>query len=96
MSYLNRVWMAASVAVVQGHPADQGSKWKSGLRSLQQHGGGKRRLSSSPGADGADFRPLSGAVGSECGGGVMGGDDVAMQKDESLRRVMYLNCWGQG
>ncbi|CAK7349944.1 unnamed protein product [Dovyalis caffra] len=89
MSYLNRVWMAASVAAV-GHP-DQG--WKSGIKSLQH---GKTRGFS--GGCVAEIRPLAGSVGSDCFGvlGSCGSEKVARQNDESLRRVMYLNCWGQG
>ncbi|KAH0984453.1 hypothetical protein GBA52_011630 [Prunus armeniaca] len=34
MNHLNRVWMAASVAVVQG-PCRPGPKWTSGLKSFQ-------------------------------------------------------------
>ncbi|KAJ6379178.1 hypothetical protein OIU76_015900 [Salix suchowensis] len=50
MSYLNRVWMAATVAAV-GYP-DQG--WKSSLKSLNH---GKRTVFS--GVDGVDIQTLS-------------------------------------
>ncbi|XAR55455.1 hypothetical protein NMG60_11035526 [Bertholletia excelsa] len=100
MSYLNRVWMAASVAVVNGH-TDQAGKLKSGIKSLQH---GKIRFSSSSssssssaaGSDPADLRPLSSMLGSDLGGFAASnsGDERRKQADESLRQVMYLNCWG--
>ncbi|XVF01905.1 hypothetical protein REPUB_Repub04eG0129300 [Reevesia pubescens] len=79
MSYLNRVWMVTSVAVVQGHGENQGQKWKSGVKFLQR---GQRRLFC---GDSSDFRPISEMMGNS-----------EAQADESIRRVMYLNCWGQG
>jgi hypothetical protein len=92
MSYLNRIWMAASVAVVQGH-TDQGRKVKPGLKSLQL---GKRKFFY--GSDSADLRPISGMIGLHKAIylGNSEADERPRQADESLRRVMYLNCWGQG
>ncbi|KAI8009159.1 hypothetical protein LOK49_LG07G02312 [Camellia lanceoleosa] len=100
MSYLNRVWMATSVAVVNGH-TDQGCKLKSGLKYLNH---GKQRFSSSSssssaagsGGDAADLRPLASMVGSDLGGfmGTSNGEERRKQADDSLRQVMYLSCWG--
>ncbi|KAM4093314.1 hypothetical protein ACB094_06G106600 [Castanea mollissima] len=92
MSYLNRFWMAASVAVVQGH-TDQGQKWKTGLKSLQH---GKRKFFYGTGSDASVLRPLSGMIGSDFPGVVGNRDGNLDRSDESLRRIMYLNCWGQG
>ncbi|KAJ7948246.1 Wound-responsive family protein [Quillaja saponaria] len=92
MSYLNRAWVAASVAVVHGH-TDQGHKWKSGLNSLKQN---RRRLLFT--GETRDLRPISSMSGSDFTGvlGNCDGEERRRQADDSLRKVMYLNCWGQG
>ncbi|XVE92832.1 hypothetical protein REPUB_Repub01dG0136800 [Reevesia pubescens] len=87
MSYLNRVWMATSVAVVQGQSENQGQNWKSGVKFLQR---GQRTLF---GGDSSHLRPISGMIGSDLLRVVGNPDGHA---DESIRQVMYLNCWGQG
>ncbi|KAI3812238.1 hypothetical protein L1987_16945 [Smallanthus sonchifolius] len=86
MSYLNRVWMTAGVAVFNGH-TDQGLRLKSGIKSFQQ--GKKAFTSSAAGPDPADLRPFLAVVGSE-----VVGEERMKQSDDSLRQVMYLNCWG--
>ncbi|THU47036.1 uncharacterized protein LOC103997695 [Musa acuminata AAA Group] len=81
MSYLNRVWMAATVAVVQGH-TDHGIN-SSQLRSL--HRAGDRLASAAAAATGVGIgRALGGA----------GAEERRKQADDSLRQVMYLSCWG--
>ncbi|KAI3694020.1 hypothetical protein L1987_76978 [Smallanthus sonchifolius] len=90
MSYISRVFMTAGVAVANGH-TDQGHKLKSGIKSLQQ--GKKAFTSSVSGADSADLRPLSGVLGSDVGG-LLGAEERRRQSDDSLRQVMYMNCWG--
>ncbi|KAF8369886.1 hypothetical protein HHK36_005454 [Tetracentron sinense] len=86
MSYLSRVWVAASVSVVQGH-TDQGFQWNSGLKNLPFN---MKTFSSG-------FRPFSVVLGSDIGFFTGSGreDEKRQHADESLHHVMYLNCWGQ-
>ncbi|KAI4334027.1 hypothetical protein L6164_018767 [Bauhinia variegata] len=84
MSHLNRVWVAATVAVAQGH-TDPSNKWKSGFKSIQQN---RRRLFSV--GESSDLRPLAGMMGSDIAGVVGNRDDDGRrrQSDDSLRKVM--------
>ncbi|PWA78645.1 hypothetical protein CTI12_AA212250 [Artemisia annua] len=86
MSFISRVFMTAGVAVANGH-TDQGHKLKSGIKSIQH--GKKAFTCSSSGNDPADLRPLSGVHGSD-----VSGEQRRNQSDESIRQVMYMNCWG--
>ncbi|CAN6894961.1 unnamed protein product [Brassica oleracea var. botrytis] len=86
MTYLNKLWMAASFVAVQGNP-DHGVKLKTGLTSAHRF---QRRFSS-------DLRPLCAADVTV--DGVTAEDRLRTSSstpDESLRQVMYLNCWSQG
>ncbi|GFQ08438.1 hypothetical protein PHJA_002987800 [Phtheirospermum japonicum] len=93
MSCMNRIYMAASVAVVNTH-ADQGQKLNSALKSLNH--ARKQFFSGGPGPDAVSFRPFSSVLNSSLGGFIGGGDEQRKQADESIRQVMYFNCWGQG
>ncbi|KAK2370529.1 hypothetical protein P8452_57699 [Trifolium repens] len=89
MSYLNRVWMAATVAVAQGH-TDPGHKCKSAIGSIHQN---RSRLFTAGSL--SDLRPLSGVVVSDVSVSSEA-DERLSRTDDSLRKVMYMNCWGQG
>ncbi|KAG6469282.1 hypothetical protein ZIOFF_073989 [Zingiber officinale] len=86
MSHLTRVWMAASVAVMQGH-SEGGLKSMSVRCSLQS--ASNHVVSASAGA----AATASGlGVGRALRGA--GAEDRRNQVDDSLQKVMYLSCWG--
>nr|GEX10073.1 thiolase-like protein [Tanacetum cinerariifolium] len=78
MTSTNRVWIAAGVAVVNGH-TEQGYKLRSLVNSFRH------------GVIVSDLRPFSSLLRSN----VNVGDVQPTQSDDSLKQVMYMNCWGQ-
>jgi len=90
MSYLNRVWMAATVAVAQGH-TEPIHNCKSALATIHQN---RTRLFSAGGALSA-LLPLSSVVVSDATVSSKV-EEKLRQTDDSLQKVMYMNCWGQG
>ncbi|KAF8411251.1 hypothetical protein HHK36_003798 [Tetracentron sinense] len=81
MSSTSRAWIvAASVGAVEVLK-DQGfCKWNYALRSLQQHGRNNLRSFS-------EAKRLSPTW-------LKKRDAESKQSEESLRKVMYLSCWG--
>ncbi|KAK1325030.1 hypothetical protein QJS10_CPA01g01111 [Acorus calamus] len=90
MSSTSRAWItAASLGTVEALK-DQGiCRWNYAFRSLQQHA--KKNIRSYYQAT------VSSSSSSSAAATVMGrrdGDDKMRRSGESLRKVMYLSCWG--
>ncbi|KAH7860838.1 hypothetical protein Vadar_018592 [Vaccinium darrowii] len=87
MSSVSRAWIvAASVGLVEALK-DQGfCRWNYTIRSIHQHA--KANLRSFPQANSKLSSPSSAAVLSKVR------EQKAKQSEESLRKVMYLSCWG--
>ena len=86
MSSMSRAWVvAASVGLVEALK-DQGfCRWNYTIRSMQQHAKTNLRTFS-------QARKLSSSSSAMVSSKVR--DEKAKQSEESLRKVMYLSCWG--
>ncbi|XP_010245973.1 PREDICTED: uncharacterized protein LOC104589372 [Nelumbo nucifera] len=88
MSSTTRAWVAASSILAVEALKDQGiCRWNYTLRSLHQHA--KNNLGSFSQAK----RSISSSLAMACN--KTSRDEKQMkQSEESLRKVMYLSCWG--
>ncbi|XP_050248172.1 uncharacterized protein LOC126695459 [Quercus robur] len=85
MSSTRKVIVAVSVGVVEAMK-DQGiCRWNFIMRSVQQHA--KNHLRSI-----SQTRNLSSSTSAVVSSKLR--DDKMKQSEESLRKVMYLSCWG--
>ncbi|KAE8730352.1 hypothetical protein F3Y22_tig00003041pilonHSYRG01413 [Hibiscus syriacus] len=97
MSSTSRAWIvAASMGAVEALK-DQGiCRWNYTLRSAVQHAKNHvRNLSSQSSA--AISKGLCRNLSSQSSAAISKGlcrDDKSKQSEESLRKVMYLSCWG--
>ncbi|KAJ4729904.1 Wound-responsive family protein [Melia azedarach] len=89
MSSTSRAWVvAASVAAVEALK-DQGfCRWNYPIRSLHQHVKNNIRSVSQ------SSKKLSSSSSAVVSSKVMREQHYAKQSEESLRKVMYLSCWG--
>jgi hypothetical protein len=88
MSSTSRAWLvAASVGTVEALK-DQGfCRWNYALRVLQQHAKNNLRSYSTQG------HKLSGLTSATISSNKTR-EETLKQSEESLRKVMYLSCWG--
>ncbi|KAK9924668.1 hypothetical protein M0R45_033022 [Rubus argutus] len=88
MSSSSRAWIvAASVGVVEALKDQLGiCRWNYPMRLMQQQA--KTQLRAYSQAHTKLFSSSSALVSSKLG------DDKAKQSEDSLRKVMYLSCWG--
>ncbi|XP_042520850.1 uncharacterized protein LOC122094190 [Macadamia integrifolia] len=92
MSSTSRAWIvAASVGAVEALK-DQGGlcRWNYALRSLHQHAknncGSLSQAKRLPSSSSSSSMVMAKKV--------VPGDEKMKQSEESLRKVMYLSCWG--
>ncbi|KAG9452784.1 hypothetical protein H6P81_005688 [Aristolochia fimbriata] len=83
MSSTTRAWVAAACVGTVEVLKDQGyARWNHALRCLQQQG--KRNFGSY-----GQGKRLAPSIAKR-----LEGDEKSKQSEESLRKVMYLSCWG--
>lgn len=77
-SYMSRVWMAASVAVVRERSDQGGTKWQAGLKPCYPvasgEGGGR-------------------GEGRTAGSRIRSGEERKQHAEESLQKAMFVSCW---
>ncbi|CAH1414534.1 unnamed protein product [Lactuca virosa] len=84
-SSTSRSWMVAATVGLMEALKDQGfARWNATIRAVHHHAKSNLR-SISP------TKKLSLPTAMASGGGV---EERVMQSEESLRKVMYLSCWG--
>ncbi|CAH1414533.1 unnamed protein product [Lactuca virosa] len=85
MSSTSRVWMVAATVGLVEALKDQGfARWNTTIRAVHHHAKSNLRSIS-------QTKNLSSPAAMASGGGV---EERAKQSEESLRKVMYLSCWG--
>ncbi|CAM8951696.1 unnamed protein product [Rhodiola kirilowii] len=88
MSLRSRAWIVAATVGAVEAMKDQGyARWNYTLRSVHQHA--KNNLRSYAQAKKMSSSPAAAATAAN-----RATEDKAKQAEESLRKVMYLSCWG--
>ncbi|KAL0911256.1 hypothetical protein M5K25_019383 [Dendrobium thyrsiflorum] len=85
MGSLSRMMMATSVAVLGGGHVEHGAKWRAWIDSIKL---GKKQLAAAGVIPAAWFA----ADRSRGDGGLR--EEGRAQAEDSLRKAMYLSCWG--
>ncbi|KAL7607751.1 hypothetical protein Lser_V15G11125 [Lactuca serriola] len=85
MSFRSRAWMVAGTVGVVEALKDQGfARWNTAIRTIHHHA--KSNLRSI-----AQAKTLTSPAAMACNRDMV---EKAKQSEESLRKVMYLSCWG--
>ncbi|KAI3961022.1 hypothetical protein MKX01_014354 [Papaver californicum] len=96
MSSTSKAWMvAASVGVVEALKDQAGMcRWNYALRSINQYTKNRVRSSISQSTSSSSSIPASSVIPEQIMMMKEQRDHEMKQSDESLRKVMYLSCWG--